>query len=172
MKKNNFYFIAECVIIVLMLFIIGILMNDRSNATIGSEVTSKNNEVLVVEEEDIQIVEKDVKEVPLTKETIVDQEGEPLRIVVFGDSIWDEGRGEDGISEQIMAQSNVKIYNCAIGGTSAAVVGDNPENIREWDDQSFNGMIYVANDVVSAQQVVGNTDAYEVIKQVDFSTVD
>lgn len=171
MKKNNFYFIAECVIIVLMLFIIGILMNDRSNATIGSEVTSKNNEVLVVEEEDIQIVEKDVKEVPLTKETIVDQEGEPLRIVVFGDSIWDEGRGEDGISEQIMAQSNVKIYNCAIGGTTAAVVNESTE-WDNWTSKSFNGMMYIANGAVKAEELISDTAAYEIMKNIDFKTID
>lgn len=172
MKKNGIYFIAECIIIVLMLFIIGILMKDEGNAMAEREVISKKHDVLVVaEEEDTQIAVADEQEVSLQKENILNQDGKPLRIVVFGDSIWDEGRGEDGISEQIMARSNATIYNCAIGGTTAAVINEGTA-WNNWTSKSFNGMMYIANGAVKADELIPDAAACEIIKKIDFSTID
>ena len=98
-------------------------------------------------------------------------EEDVIKIVVFGDSIWDEGRGTDGISEQIMEKLDVEIYNCAIGGTTAAVTGESTQ-WYDWKSRSFNGMMYIANDVVSADQIIPDADAYDVITKVDFDEVD
>ena len=97
---------------------------------------------------------------------------EGKKIVVFGDSIWNDARGTDGVSEQLMAMTGCTVYNCAIGGTSAALVGNNPIDIQDWDDCSFNGRVYGANKVVSTDRLLEGKEACEVIKQVDFSTVD
>ena len=93
------------------------------------------------------------------------------KIVVFGDSIWNGERGEDGISERVMEALDVIIYNCAIGGTTAAVDGESP-SWDNWDDNSFNGMMYVANGVADADKLLEGTEAYDVITKVDFNEVD
>lgn len=98
-------------------------------------------------------------------------EEDKIEIVVFGDSIWNAGRGSDGISEQIMEQLDVEIYNCAIGGTTAAVDGESTY-YYDWTSRSFNGMMYIANGIVSAEELIPDDAAYEVIKNVDFEEVD
>lgn len=203
MKKINVYFIGECIIIVLLLAIIGLLISDRgtiSDGRIAREVSAeeqsdKKYEVVMEEGDEVSRLQKvadsllggtafatekdasaaEEERVAVTTEPEEEKVSSVLegkKIVVFGDSIWNDARGEDGVSEHLMAMTGSTVYNCAIGGTSAALVGDNPANIKDWTDQSFNGMVYVANDVVPAGKVLGDTSAYEVIEQVDFSTVD
>lgn len=99
-------------------------------------------------------------------------EEDKIKIVVFGDSIWNEGRGTDGISEQVMEQLDVEIYNCAIGGTTAAVPEGESVDWSDWDSRSFNGMMYIATDIVSAGELIPNDEAYNVIKEIDFDDID
>lgn len=191
MKKINMYFIGECIIIVLLLVIIGLLLKGK-----GAETENMAAGELVVEEESdfsvdtaysgVQKVEDIVSEiatvevsgevaektVPANELVQISDVLEGKKIVVFGDSIWNDARGEDGVSEQLMALTGSTVYNCAIGGTSAAVVGESTEFSYDWRSQSFNGMVYVANKLLPADVVLEGTEACEVIKQVDFSTVD
>lgn len=199
MKKTNIYFIGECIIIVLLLAILGVLISDKGTlldstgvreavaqeqnvekheTVVGSKTSGVQKVADVISGEGTTVTGNDIiveEEQAIAGLTEVEQVASGLegkKIVIFGDSIWDDARGEDGVSEQLVTMTGSTVYNCAIGGTSAALVGENPENIRNWDDQSFNGMVYVANDVVSAGKVLGNTAAYEVIKEVDFNAVD
>ncbi len=194
MKKNNVYFIGECVIIILLLLIIAILIRDKSNTTIGKEVNSQEQNVVIVGEEDsfqstvkenvenesvstenLEILKEDTKIVSQNEIKTVpeaEQKEEVVEIVVFGDSIWNEGRGTDGISEQVMEQRNVKIYNCAVGGTTAAVIDGQSTNWENWTSKSFNGMMYIANGAVEADELIADEEACEIIKKVDFTTVD
>lgn len=200
MKKINIYFIGECIIIVLLLAILGLLISDKGTVLAGRETKETSVQEQDLEKHEVVVgsrtsgVQKVTdlisgegiaegenstasaeREITTTEVTEVEQFSSVLegkKIVVFGDSIWDDARGTDGVSEQLMAMTGSTIYNCAIGGTSAALVGENPAKIQDWSDWSFNGMVYVANNVVSAQKVLGDTDAYGVIEQVDFNTVD
>lgn len=200
MKKINMYFIGECIIIVLLLATLGLLISDRGTwsdgrvvyeasakeqeaekniTVVGSETHNQQNVTDVIYDDEMSETENDIyvpdEEQAIISETEVEQISSVLegkKIVVFGDSIWNDARGTDGVSEHLMEMTGSTVYNCAIGGTAAALVGENPEDIREWDDKSFNGMVYVANEVVSARKVLEGTEAYEVIKQVDFNTVD
>ena len=109
------------------------------------------------------------------QETVSGNEAEAddtLDIVVFGDSIWDDFRGSNGISEQISAALGANVYNCAIGGSAAAVKGDSTNVGDNWKSFSFNGMMYVANGDISADSLLAGRPAGEVIKQVDFSKVE
>lgn len=162
MKKINIYFIGECIIIVLLLAIIGLLVSDRNIAT----------EHGMAQEASVQEQRIENREVVVEGDSQTSAVLEGKKIVVFGDSIWNDARGADGVSEQLMAMTGATVYNCAIGGTCAALIGDNPENIRDWRDQSFNGMVYVANKVLPAEWVLNDTAACEVMGQVDFNTVD
>lgn len=98
-------------------------------------------------------------------------EEDKIKIAVFGDSIWAESDDEIGITENVEAVLNVKFYNCAIGGTSAAV-DDEPTNLREWTSNSFNGMMYIATGRLNADQLIPNDAACEVIKTVNFEEMD
>ena len=191
MKKINIYFIGECVIIALLLVIIGLLLKGK-----GAEAGNLTVEEKVVDVESdltIETAYSGVQKVAdiVSEKTTVEASGENVeksvsandltkisnvlvgkKIVVFGDSIWNDARGEDGVSEQLMALTGSTVYNCAIGGTSAAVVGESTEFSYDWRSQSFNGMVYVANKLLPADVVLEGTEACEVIKQVDFSTVD
>lgn len=191
MKKINMYFIGECFIIALLLVIIGLLLKGKGAEAGNLTVEEKGVEVesdltietaysgvqkvadIVSEKTTVEAsgenVEKSVSANDLTK---ISNVLEGKKIVVFGDSIWNDARGEDGVSEQLMALTGSTVYNCAIGGTSAAVVGESTEFSYDWRSQSFNGMVYVANKLLPADVVLEGTEACEVIKQVDFSTVD
>ena len=160
MKKINMYFIGECVIIALLLVIIGLLLKGKGAEAGNLTVEEKGVEVesdltietaysgvqkvadIVSEKTTVEAsgenVEKSVSANDLTK---ISNVLEGKKIVVFGDSIWNDARGEDGVSEQLMALTGSTVYNCAIGGTSAAVVGESTEFSYDWRSQSFNGMV-------------------------------
>lgn len=96
---------------------------------------------------------------------------EGKKIVVFGDSIWNDARGKDGISEHIQQKTGATVYNCAVGGSTAALVGG--ENTMEnWDSNSFNGMIYAARRLVSIDKVLPDLEANAVIRQVNLEEMD
>ena len=191
MKKINWYFIGECLIIVLLLVNIAIFLGDKADKKNDATVaeTSINSENVEIEESADSGVQKVIDIISGGNKTEVSAKSvettvsanniprmtdllEGKKIVVFGDSIWNDARGEDGVSEQLMAMTGSTVYNCAIGGTSAAVIGESTEFSYNWRSQSFNGMVYVANKLLPADLVLEGTDACEVIKQVDFSTVD
>lgn len=194
MKKHNFVFVGECVIVIALLVLIGLLIKDdnrgvQKEKTVNSVVVSTDELEKVVEDNFVEAssvkesedlskvaVETSVKSVSNREESVSDNDvlqvdEDKVKIVVFGDSIWNEGRGTDGISEQVMEQLDVEIYNCAIGGTTAAVDGDVPER-EEWDSRSFGGMVYVARGIIDADELMPDDAACEVIKQVDFNEVD
>lgn len=136
----------------------------------------KEKEDFLQDENEAAVQENMVKEENLnntvSEKIAADADKDKLQIVVFGDSIWNAGRGTDGISELVMEElENVKIYNCAIGGTTAAVKGESTRH-DEWTSKSFNGMMYIANGIVSAGELIGEDAAYEVIKDIDFETID
>ena len=195
MKKGNLYFIGECIIIVFLLVIIGLLLKGK-----GTEVVNQPAQEVVVEEQRESVTDtissgiQKVADVVSGQETaeMIEEATEEImtesvsnnniarvsdvlegkKIVVFGDSIWNDARGKDGVSEWLMVLTGSTVYNCAIGGTSAAVIGESTEFSYDWRSQSFNGMVYVANKLLPADLVLEGTEACEVIKQVDFSTVD
>ncbi|MBQ9990271.1 MAG: SGNH/GDSL hydrolase family protein [Lachnospiraceae bacterium] len=204
MKKANFIFLGECIVITALLLLIGSLirtderyvygketeaasskeqieepftdggqvqyardlLNEQKNTVSGNETVSDNG----------LAPEKTVSENELNpEETVSDNDisGEDgqLRIAVFGDSIWDDKRGEDGISERLEEMLQAEVYNCAIGGTSAAVVSS-PTDLREgWNSKSVNGLMYVAREEESSSLLEG-LPAKEEIEAVDFTTVD
>ena len=199
MKKGNLYFIGECIIIILLLVIIGLLLKGEGKEKVNipeelpvaeSVVENESASVMDAVSSGIQRVADIVngQETPeaieeISEETMTESVSnnnmtrisnvlEGKKIVVFGDSIWNDARGTDGVSEYLMGLTGSTVYNCAIGGTSAAVIGESTEFSYDWRSQSFNGMVYVANKLLPADLVLEGTEACEVIKQVDFSTVD
>lgn len=206
MKKFNFWFWGQCILIFALLLVISGLLKEEK---IGSNGSTEISQVIAREEEgqkmdrpveqeekqdraaeqekkqnvreesgkdmeaeltaDIYHEEKEAAEILTTKE-VVDRE-EKTQIVVFGDSIWNDARGVDGISEFIMQEKNVHIYNCSIGGTTAAVYKESTQ-WDSWTSNSFNGMMYLVNDIISEDQLIPNETANGIFKEIDFNQVD
>lgn len=197
MKKHNFIFLGECAVIVAILAMIAVFVGDekwdvhgRESVTAVVEMSEEDSTLASRQEADAvgETIARTVKGVVAGKkktsvqgesqkenlepEKLGDKTGEDkVKIVVFGDSIWADGRGADGISEQVMEQLDVEIYNCAIGGTAAALDGEN-QSWDTWNSRSFNGMMYVATDIVSADELMPDDAACEVIKDVNFEEID
>ena len=197
MKKVNVVFIGECIIIILLLLVLGILLKSNHKVLAEEETTV---ETRGIEEENFiqqSSMESSVSEavtsgvvnvsefvnassdnisgneIASVSENMI-QQGKFLygkNIVVFGDSIWNAARGKDGISEYIQEETGATVYNCAIGGTTAALV-DGENSLENWSSNSFNGMIYVARKLVPAEQVLEGDVVCDIIKQVDFSEMD
>ena len=197
MKKINFVFWGECIIIFVLLLVISGLIKEREDKNkIAGEISQvmakeaelenkdslmmrenvENPKMEVTEEEStinsLELHNDEVKENDKieTTEEAIDKMSKP-QIVVFGDSIWNAGRGQDGISEFIMKEKDVYIYNCAIGGTTAAVYNESTQ-WDSWTSNSFNGMMYLANDIISEDQLIPNDVVNSVFKEIDFNQVD
>ena len=208
MKKTNIIFIGECIIIVLLLMVLGVLLKSSSKNSLAKESAveiemveedfdmmqeQKKGNVTVVGSSSVMNVSEfmnDSSDGMTVSENVVNESMsdnqifsgsentvetekslQDKKIVVFGDSIWNAARGQDGISEYIQEETGAIVYNCAIGGTTAALVeGEN--SMEEWDSNCFNGMIYVARNLVSASKVLGDSVVYDIIKQVDLAEMD
>lgn len=188
MKRVNIVFIGECIIIALLLIVLGVLLKGNGNNSFAKNITKETEivEEMSGDQENIDdsatsvlspiinIVNDDetAQNEATQNETEIVESLQDKKIVVFGDSIWNAARGEDGISEYIQQATGATVYNCAIGGTTAALVeGEN--SMENWTSNCFNGMIYVARKLVPAEKVLGdNTVVLDIIKQVDFAEMD
>lgn len=183
MKRVNIVFIGECIIIALLLIVLGVLLKGNSNNSFAKNITKETEIVEEMSGNQENVGDSTEGVLSTTVNAINDDEAaqnetevvkslEGKKIVVFGDSIWNAARGEDGISEYIQQATGATVYNCAIGGTTAALVeGEN--SMENWTSNCFNGMIYVARKLVPAEKVLGdNTVVLDIIKQVDFAEMD
>ena len=183
MKKLNIVFIGECIIIALLLIVLGVLLKSNSSNSFAKNITKETEIVEEMSGNQENVDDSATGVLPSIMDAINDDEAaqnetevvkslQDKKIVVFGDSIWNAARGEDGISEYIQQETGATVYNCAIGGTTAALVeGEN--SMENWTSNCFNGMIYVARKLVPAEKVLGdNTVVLDIIKQVDFEEMD
>lgn len=138
----------------------------ESVETVGEEQSvSEQPENTLVNTEDVP--EGSAENTP----TDSDDRNYAMQIVFLGDSILDNDRGDTGVAELIGAGCNAKVYNMAIGGTTAALqIGDTREYER-WSSISLVGLV---------NAIVGNIDpgifdAYEagkVLQECDFAQTD
>ena len=94
-----------------------------------------------------------------------------LNIVIFGDSIWDDERYYDGVGEQLAQMTGANVYNCAMGGTGAALVNESTD-VETWDSRSLNGMTYIATGRADAYSQLDGYAAKDIIESIDFNKVD
>lgn len=190
-EKRTKIFLGECVIIAALLVVIGVLAAPEleENHYVARESVSTEGSLAALLEEQLAEAETEepiqengtdaVSENQVSENQVSENEqalsaaddGE-LNIVVFGDSIWDDKRGEDGVSEYIEGMTGGKVYNCAVGGTSAAIVGDSTDVSENWNSRSLNTMTYVANGTISANSQFRGTEVADILQSVDFSKMD
>lgn len=100
-----------------------------------------------------------------------EEQDDVIDILVFGDSIWGNYRGEDGVAARVeyyFAEKGYEavVYNAAIGGTSATIDADD----NEWDlgmgaDASLAKMVGILEESISVDQLIGK-EAYHVMQEV------
>lgn len=94
-----------------------------------------------------------------------------MQIVFMGDSILDSNRDETGVPYLIGRECNAKVYNMAIGGTTAALLPDEQYNFANW---SSAGLLGVVNAILGNinPDIFDGRPAGEVLKTCDFSKTD
>lgn len=95
-----------------------------------------------------------------------------MQIVVMGDSIMADQRENNGDVPTLIGQAcNAKVYNMAIGGTTAALLTDEQYNYENWTSIGLLGVV---------NAIVGNIDGsvfegyetWNVLNECDFSETD
>ena len=94
-----------------------------------------------------------------------------MQIVFLGDSIIDSDRESGGVAALISGACNAKVYNMAMGGTTAALLPGEDGNFQTWDSRCLIGVV---------NAILGNVDgsfldgyrAGEILDECDFSKTD
>lgn len=100
-----------------------------------------------------------------------DEKQYDMQIVFLGDSIIDSDRESGGVASLISASCNARVYNMAMGGTTAAMLPGEDNDFPTWDSRSLMGVV---------NAILGNIDsrifegyrAGEILKECDFSKTD
>lgn len=95
-------------------------------------------------------------------------------IVVFGDSIWAQGREEGHSASNYLARyTKGNVHNCAIGGTCAALSNGESSSINLWDSESLTSFIYAARGQIDGEwQFRYHPESYQELAKADFSKTD
>lgn len=103
--------------------------------------------------------------------TVEDNRNYDMQIVCMGDSIFDNERGSTGVASLIGEGCNAKVYNMAIGGTTAALMFDEPREYSKWESTSLVGII---NAIVGniGPETFDNYEAGNILRECDFSQTD
>ena len=94
-----------------------------------------------------------------------------MQIVFLGDSIIDSDRESGGVASLISSSCNARVYNMAMGGTTAAMLPGEDNDFPTWDSRSLMGVV---------NAILGNIDpsifdgyrAGEILRECDFSQTD
>ena len=139
-------------------------------APAASEAEQENTPAKIEKQETVeQEKPAEKKEDSTPKEE--DNRNYDMQIVILGDSIMDGDRSESGASDIISEQLNAKVYNMAMGGTTAALLPNEQYNFATWDSRCLLGVV---------NGILGNinTDIFDgyaagdVLETCDFSKTD
>lgn len=108
----------------------------------------------------------------VTEETAEDDSKSIMQIVVLGDSIMaDQRENNQDVPTLIGEALNAKVYNLAIGGTTAALLSDEQYNFESW---SSTGLLGVVNAIVGniSPNVFEGYETEHILQECDFSRTD
>ncbi len=134
-----------------------------------TEIAEQQVEELVVNPEELQ--EPEITQVTIEEESQEMAADQSLQIVFLGDSILDAYRDGTGIAYLTGLGCNAKVYNLAMGGTTAALTTYENAEYAEWDSRCLQGVVHA---------ICGNIDpgildgyrAGEIFQTCDFSQTD
>lgn len=107
----------------------------------------------------------------IEKEPVDDEREYDMQIVFMGDSILDSNRDETGIASMIGEACNARVYNMAIGGTSAALMFNEQYNFAMWNSQGLLGIVNAILGNINSDVFAG-TRAGGILEECDFSKTD
>lgn len=107
--------------------------------------------------------------VPSTDESKYD-----LQIVLLGDSIIGNDRGDNGVAGCLADACNAKIYNLGIGGTSAGLLPLPKEeyNYNNWSSIGLLGVVNAMVGNIDNQIFADYKEMYEALVECDFNQTD
>lgn len=96
------------------------------------------------------------------------------QIVIFGDSQFGNFKNPSGADAWIECYTQSKVYDLAVGGTTAAMIDANPDDDpNTWESRSLVGMTYAAIGRISPEFLKQyDEEEYELFKSCDFSKTD
>ncbi len=98
------------------------------------------------------------------------------QIVIFGDSQFGNFKNPSGADAWIECYTQGKVYDLAVGGTTATMIDANPDDDPEnWHSRSLLGMVYAVCGRISPDYLKdydGGDDEYAIFKSCDFSKTD
>lgn len=94
-----------------------------------------------------------------------------MQVVIMGDSIMDNDRTESGIAAIIGEQCNAKVYNMAMGGTTAALMPTEQYNYATWDSRCLLGVVNAILGNINTE-IFDDYPAGQILKECDFNKTD
>ncbi|MCM1121612.1 MAG: GDSL-type esterase/lipase family protein [Eubacterium sp.] len=94
-----------------------------------------------------------------------------MQIVLLGDSIMDNEDGTVGVAQLVGEQCNARVYNMAMGGTTAALLANENANFGMWESRSLLGVVHAIIGDISPD-IFNGYRAREVLEECDFSKID
>ena len=148
---------------------------NQENETAQKEQTQQNQtaeqpaQELVVDPEELQ--EPEIAPVEINEEVYDENAEKNLQIVFLGDSILDGYRDGTGIAYLTGVGCNAKVFNLAMGGTTAALTTYENANYEEWNSRCLQGVVHAICGKVDPK-ILDGYRAGEIFGTCDFSQTD
>lgn len=145
----------------------------EAEATQESDMTNTNY-VPDTQADDAQIMDtaNDTADGAAPVQQIVDDTKEyDMQLVFLGDSILDNTREYDGVATLIADACNARVYNLAIGGTTAALKETDRYDFNNWNSTSLLGVINAMIGNID-KSYFDNYEAGWILDDCDFSKTD
>lgn len=133
------------------------------------ETAGQQGEEVVVNPEELQ--EPEIVHTTPQEEAQEPEAEQSLQIVFLGDSILDGYRDGTGIAYLTGVGCNAKVYNLAMGGTTAALTTYENANYAEWDSRCLQGVVHAICGNVDPK-ILDGYRAGEIFNTCDFSQTD
>lgn len=145
-----------------------VVTDDEQGQTAGGQDMSGEEPKVVEPSEEKS--EDDTQTEPEEKKDEDDGEHD-MQIVILGDSIMDHDRTESGPAAIISHDCNAKVYNMAMGGTTAALLPGEEAYFDKWESRSLMGVVHAILGNVD-QSIFDGYPAGDVLKNCDFEKTD
>lgn len=120
---------------------------------------------------ELQQTESDSEENASQNTTEANQKSEPMQIVLLGDSILEATEEFDNVDVLIAEACNAKVYNMAMGGTTAALLGGEQYEMESWPSRCLIGVAHAIAGNISGEIFEG-FHAGEVLQECNFEETD
>lgn len=143
------------------------MQKNNGNTTVQQMVDVGAQTGVEVEEPNTNTTEGQSNEAPSSEE----EKEYAMQIVFLGDSILDNDREDGGVASLISDKCNARVYNMAMGGTTAALLPNEQYNFATWDSRSLLGVVNAIVGNIN-KDIFNGYRAGEILTECDFSKTD